>query len=620
MKLILTFVIFLFLITEFLHPISALTQDLGRHLLVGKIVLQTHTVPKTNLFSYTYPDFPFINHHWLSEVVFYAIQQIFGFNGLLIISTFIIVYAFAIVFFYSLSRHSGTPRGIFDLSRIRFWSRTAPHNDNIFAIAITSLLYIRILADRTDVRPEVCSFLFLSLFITILYKNRERFTKWIFVLPFLELVWVNIHIYFPIGIAVIGLFVVDNVFTRFWSRRTTPPQNDVILATPSAARGRPESLSKLLLILLLCIFVTLFNPNGIAGTMYPLHVFNNYGYQIEENQNLFFLWNYFGGKTTILYFLIASTLLLFSLILTVKKTRPIDWLLAIFFTGLAINSERNLPLFVFATFIPFTYSLTLLFKKISSLRIVEKTMKQFNNITIILSILLALLFLWQIKEVTTLHPVGLGVESGAQFGADFFIKNSIQGPIFNNFDIGSYLEYRLYPQARVFVDGRPEAYPTSFFQNTYIPMQINPVIFETQEKKYNLNVIFFSHTDQTPWAKTFLPAIIANPKWTIVYLDDYVVILVKNTEANASLIKKYGMPINALKITNVDTTNKMSYLRLAQFFRVIGSVQKEEQIYVALLKADPTNCIALGNLANMLSQKNNPTAYAYLQQFQQSCQ
>ena len=32
---------------------------------------KTHAIPSINLFSYTFPSFPFINHHWLSEVIFY---------------------------------------------------------------------------------------------------------------------------------------------------------------------------------------------------------------------------------------------------------------------------------------------------------------------------------------------------------------------------------------------------------------------------------------------------------------------------------------------------------------------------------------------------------------------
>ncbi|KKT25633.1 MAG: hypothetical protein UW11_C0025G0017, partial [Parcubacteria group bacterium GW2011_GWA2_43_9b] len=44
-----------------IHSASAINQDLGRHLKMGEIIWQTGHVPITNLFSYTNPNFAFIN-------------------------------------------------------------------------------------------------------------------------------------------------------------------------------------------------------------------------------------------------------------------------------------------------------------------------------------------------------------------------------------------------------------------------------------------------------------------------------------------------------------------------------------------------------------------------------
>ncbi len=543
-KIFLTSSIFLLLIAGFLHPITALTQDLGRHLLMGEIILKTFNVPKTNLFSYTYPDFPFINTHWFSEVVFFIIQQLFGFNGLLLITTAIVVVSFGLVF------------------------STATKKGNIIAVTVVSILYLRILFERTDVRPEIFSFLFLSMFIAILYRYRERYTRWIFLLPILELLWVNMHIYFVIGIAVIGLFFIDGIINH-----------------------RKNIYSKYIgtFAAMLCLssFTMLFNPNGIDGALYPFHVFQNYGYTIEENQTLIFLWNYFGGKTTILYFLISSILLFLTLLLTIKKARVVDWLLAILFIYLAATAERNLPLFVFGTFIPFSRNLSII--------------SSFVKIKPLVTTLLLLVFVfWQITQIVAIRPIGLGVAKGAEQGADFFLENNLKGPLFNNFDIGSYLDYRLYPKEKVFIDGRPEAYPASFIQQVYIPMQSDQKLFYEQDKKYHFNTIFFSHTDMTPWAKNFLKWIVTDKEWKLVYLDDYVIILVKNTDASKLLKQKI-----------VIDQNSLSLLRLANFFRVVGWQDYEEKMYQQLLTIDPNNCVALYNL----SLTNN----IYAQRLQQNC-
>ena len=67
------------------HNLTSFSQDLGRHLKLGEIIVQQKNIPKTNLFSYTYPDFPFINHHWLSEVIFFITAKSFGLSSLIIL-------------------------------------------------------------------------------------------------------------------------------------------------------------------------------------------------------------------------------------------------------------------------------------------------------------------------------------------------------------------------------------------------------------------------------------------------------------------------------------------------------------------------------------------------------
>jgi hypothetical protein len=93
--------VFSFLLAGFFHPVTAFTQDLGRHLLFGEIILTTLNVPSTNLLSYTFPTFPFINHHYLSQVFFYVVHTSSGTNGLLIIMTLLLLLSYGVVYFYS---------------------------------------------------------------------------------------------------------------------------------------------------------------------------------------------------------------------------------------------------------------------------------------------------------------------------------------------------------------------------------------------------------------------------------------------------------------------------------------------------------------------------------------
>lgn len=573
---ILPLCVFGLFLSGFFHTVTAMTQDLGRHFLLGKMILETKSVPLTNLFSYTYPDFPFINMHWLSEVVFYLVHALTGFDGLLLFSTLTVTIAFGLLFFKSY--------------RMKI---------SIIPLSLTSLIYLRILFERTDIRPEIFSFLFLSLFIVILFKFRERFTWLILLLIPLELLWVNLHIYFAIGIGTLGLFCLDEIITR---RGRIINKKSVVLFSMSA----------------LCILATLFNPSGLEGTLYPLNVFDNYGYTIEENQSIFFLESLGFQKASITYFKIAVVLLFLSLILNFKKTRPIDWLLAFAFTFIGASAVRNLPLFVFATFLPFTmYFSALLQKARTLLPPIPRRDIVFSRYSA--GALILVLFLFQIASVQSTRTFGLGVEPGAKGAVDFMQENRIRGPIFNNFDIGSYLDYRLYPSERVFIDGRPGEYPASFFREVYIPMQESPEKFAEVEKKYHFSTIFFSHTDQTPWARTFVANILQNKDFAPIYLDQDILILVKNNASNGEIIKKFALSRTDTPLAFTRTPTEEDLKKAANFYGTTNQQAGLIRTVTTLHEKDPQNCDYLSILASTSSQNQGAAINPYQSQFLTTC-
>jgi hypothetical protein len=559
----------LVLLIGFFHPITAYSQDLGRHLLTGQIILKTLSIPSTNLFSYTYPTFPFINHHWGSEVIFYLTKTISGDLGLFILSLLVIGTACTVIFLYCAKRAS------------------------VLTLVFLAILYLRVLFERTDLRPELFSFLILSVMVTILYTYREHSTKFIFLLIPLQLLWANFHIYFPIGILISLLFVIDEVITH---------------------RKKPlTSHTKILLFVFIAMGgVTLLNPHFLEGALYPLRVFQNYGYTIEENQTPFFLQSLGFSKPTFLYLEISVVLLFTSFFLSWKKTSIVDWLISIVFTIIAFSAVRNFPLFVFATFIPASLAFS---------RALEPVLKWVKNKPPIYFLTLCFgligFFVWQVKSVQSIIPTGYRVDEQGKKALDFVINNHIQGPIFNNFDIGSYIEYRLYPTQKVFIDGRPEAYPASFIQDTYIKMQEDPALFNKVADKYHFNSIIFSHTDQTPWAEQFLKDIIQNPDWTPVYLDSTMLILTRKSPGNTTLIQKYGFNI---KQSSFALPKEEGSLRqLGHFYSIVGATSQLERVLHEILTLSPHDCSTLRLLATLYTQTNNPAASSYIQQFNTTC-
>ena len=126
---------------------SDFSQDLGRHLKLGEIILQTRTIPHINLFSYTNTIFPFINHHWLAEVFYFLLKNIFGLFSLQILKIGLVVFAGWV------SIKSGLAKG------------------SLLVVLLVSLFLFPLLLDRLDIRPELFGFLFFSILLVCLLKS-----------------------------------------------------------------------------------------------------------------------------------------------------------------------------------------------------------------------------------------------------------------------------------------------------------------------------------------------------------------------------------------------------------------------------------------------------------------
>jgi len=497
MRFILLLFLFGLIFVFSIHSLNSINQDIGRHLTLGKVIWQTKQVPGVNLFSYTNPNFSFINHHWLGELFLYFLSFL-GLKGLIIFKAFAITIAFILAFF------SYFRRNIFNV------------------LIIAGLISIFIFIERTDVRPEIFSFLFLAWYLFVLFKRPGLRLFW--TLPIVQLIWVNTHIYFFLGPMIFLLFFIGECLKR---RENLDVQ-------------KKYNFKNLILIGLVIGAVNFINPFFWKGALYPLFVFKNYGYSIIENKSPFFLkaWGY-PWLTT--YALFAGIFLVgISFLVNYKNFRNniFSFLLITAAAVMAFKMIRNYPIFA-----------------LSMIPVVAKNFyeskggvipkRSFKNDTKLLipAFFLLILILAVVRNniYESAYPnkrFGLYVPKGAQAAVDFVRENNLKGPIFNNFDVGSFLIWKL-PEEKVFIDGRPEAYPADFIQNVYIPMQEDPKKWDFYSEKYKINYVFWLYRDITPWSQKFLSHIIKNKDWPLIYKDNVIMIFVKNKEENRGIIEKY---------------------------------------------------------------------------------
>lgn len=554
-----------------------ITQDLGRHVVLGEYIVTHSEVPKTNILSYTNTEFPFINHHWLSEVIFYFVYKAGGSIGLQMLSGFLAVLAFASIYF------------------------TALRKSNLLILMVSSLLFLGILFQRIYVRPELFSFFFLSLFVSILSFYREKYTKWVFLLIPLELLWVNMHIYFITGVIIVGMFVMDEL----WRERKNI----------HGYFAKKERLNHHTRMLALCfsgvIVATLCNPNGLHGALYPFTVFTNYGLNVGENFTIFYHQTRF-NYPAIIFFEVAAITLILGLLLNYKKTTLLEWLISISFIILGASSLRNMPLFVFAAFPLFTSVVTIFYKTV---RKKQKIIKHIG--TPFLCIVIVVLFFLNIGIISKSNADDSQVKKDQQAAVDFFEENQLTGPIFNNFESGDYLSYRLFPDEKVFIDARPEAYPVSFIQQVYVPMHRDNVIFKREDSKYHFNTLFLTYTASESFY-SLIKNRISDREWQLVYLNSEAVIFVKKDEKNKRVIEKFAITPDKLRVDDFTTNNIQALYRLAVIFNTFGWYPQEEAIHTIILTRDPNNCIALTRIIG-INEGKNETLTPYLLRYQQVC-
>lgn len=592
--IIISFVILTILI--FCHKSNLTSLDLGRHIKNGEIIWQNTDVLYTNFYSYTEPFFPFINHHWFSGVIFYWLYLLGGFKILTLFNILVALLTIVVTFLH------------------------AQKKSNFYFAAIIILPVILILSERTNIRPEMFSVLFLALEFYFLDKWRsapKKDNKYLYYLIPLHFAWVNLHIYFFLGLFILSLVLLEQVIVQIYNFKKKLGYWK-LLRVWSILNG---DVKKVFYITMSCYFVSLINPNFIKNLLYPFNILKKYGYQVAENKSPFYLdnitvnYNIFIFKI-LLVILILSFILYFyttirldklnenQFIIQLKKGGWFNFIISIFFTGLAFFAIRNLPIFALIIAPVIAYNLKIFWNRI-----------YFKNIVLIIILCLYLVIIFNIikdynnEQKFVRNNFGIGLSSGSEDSIKFYKNNKLKGPIFNNYDFGSALDFWIYPKEQVFVDNRPEAYSINFFNNVYKPMQQSEEKWKELSEKYNINLIYFSHTDGTPWAQQFLRKILHNNNWSLIYFDQFVVILVKNVEENFKLIRekqissqKFESNLKELTIESKNNIrNQISLANLAIYF---NRIDLAKNIFENILLVQPENSKALASLGFLLSNSS----------------
>jgi hypothetical protein len=407
---------------------SVSDPDVWWHLKTGQLIAQTGTVPHTDSFSFTRAGYPWVAHEWLTELFIYGVYRISGWGGLIVVFALMVSAAFFLVYL-----------------------RSAP---DPYSSGVIVLLGAWATAPVWGVRPQVVSLLLTSLWFLILERSERNPRLLWWTLP-LTVLWVNLHAGFALGLALILLFLAGEFLDQFFSSR---PSNSARLRT-------------LAITFLFDLFLVPLNPNGAKMYFYPVDTLRS-----DTMPKYIAEWaspNFHHAEyIPFLLLLLATTA---SLAWSRLRVRPRDILLLMLGTFAGLSSIRLIPFFVLVA-VPILSRPVALWARSghSQDRLHGPTATRVSvpyagllNTLIVFA--LAGFAGFQIKNVVHRQPQ---VEA-QRFPADavaYLQAHPTAGPLFNLYDWGGYVIWKLNPQTPVFIDGRADLYGETLmrqFAETY---------------------------------------------------------------------------------------------------------------------------------------------------------
>jgi hypothetical protein len=334
-------------------------------------------------------------------------------------------------------------------------------------------------------RPYLVTFLLLAATMAIL-----EFRRWLWLLPPIFLIWANCHSGFFLGWVELAAYSAEALWLR------NGRQVWMVSAVSVLASG--------------------INPNGFRVFQVLLY------YRASFLQSRLLEWarpRWFAPSEFTVLLFGAAILLLWAH----RRVRLADWLLFGAFAAAALTAQRNV----------------ILIGLVAPIEIVSyfpwERWPRWRTLPPVLPLAASLILMgagiaaswgssFQLRAAEWKYPAG---------AADFLLAHHITGPMFNTYEFGGYLIWRLWPEQRVFIDGR--ALSESVFQD------YGRILYNHDESggesaqqlldRYGVQTIVMNTFEYSQGLVYRLAPALADPQqteWKLVYDDPAAIVLMRH--------------------------------------------------------------------------------------------
>lgn len=288
--------------------ITVADPDLWGHVRFGQLILGAGHIPRTDPFSYLSGGQVWINHEWLSEVVFALAYRLGGPLGLVALKTLVGLTIFSVVY-----RHL-TRRGL----------------DVLRAGMVVVVLVLLLQIGLATVRPHLFTYLFFLLVVLAIEAAERGRRRWLWTLPPIFALWANFHGGFLAGLGVLGVWTATRVAVAVW-RTYRQAEEGTSLPT--------RSILMLLAVFAASVLGTLLNPYGVHLLLFLARTATVPRPEITE-------WHPIQIASVIGVAYLAFLVLLLLGLVRSSRTKSLAAMVVLAVTGLVpLLAVRHLPLF-----------------------------------------------------------------------------------------------------------------------------------------------------------------------------------------------------------------------------------------------------------------------------------
>jgi tetratricopeptide (TPR) repeat protein len=497
-----------FLVCVFLLGIIKIEDpDTWTHLSLGREIVKLKGFPENEPFTFPSLDKPFYNHEWLFDLIFYIAYALFNVHGVIFLKASIVTAVFFVLLKDSFVQYK-----------------------NPLVSTAVLIFIVFMVRHRFVERPDIVLMLFLSFTIFSLNTFVHEGKRYLYLLPLIQILWVNMHPSIVLFIIPFGAFIFGGILQGLVNKK----YNRTLPFTPS-----PSQLKTISIIFFLLLAVSFINPYFHKPFLEPFKLTTSDWFMDEITELQSPTWKHYKSP----YLLTAAVMI--SFVLNIRRLSMIYLLLVAPFIYLSFSGLRFMFLLciiggpIIARNIASLVAVHSLHSTVHSLW--KRLVEGFLIVSILLSTVLAISGIRPFSDLSKVFGFGINYDFSPEGALQYLDKRGITGRIFNTYEWGGYITWRDFPKRSAFVDGR--GYLSEDLLEKMGLVSYRPPVLEELYNKYGFESIlikypFVREGISEALSESEKDLALSNPNWALVYWDDLSLVYLKRGGRYDSLINE----------------------------------------------------------------------------------